>query len=44
MVGNEQNNFQNLNYEGCWENGLRNGQGKQTWKDGSQYEGNWVDD
>ena len=31
-------------YIGTWENGLRNGQGKYTWKNGDIYEGTWKND
>ena len=31
-------------YEGEWKNGLRDGQGKQTWPDKSYYEGEWFED
>ena len=29
-------------YIGTWKNGLRHGQGKQYWPDGSIYIGQWV--
>jgi len=28
-------------YEGEWLDGLRDGEGKQEWPDGSRYEGQW---
>ncbi len=31
-------------YEGTWQNGLRNGQGKYTWTNGDVYQGTWLND
>ena len=34
----------NTTYIGQFQNGMRNGRGKQVWEDYSLYEGYWTDD
>lgn len=34
----------NSKYKGNWKKGLKHGNGKQTWNDGSYYDGDWVND
>ena len=31
-----------ITYEGEWKNGMREGNGTQTWADGSKYVGEWT--
>lgn len=32
-----------MTYEGQWIDNAKNGQGKQTWKQGYHYDGEWKD-